>query len=142
MKKANVILQKKVEMYRAQIHSSTFTPVEAYCCYKQYTQPSLTYPLPCTYLTYQQCRQIGSTTLFFQLPYPRYENWVDHTWITSIWKFTHQAKLSLKKTTMDTKAQLHWRCGIDGHFPTIKFLLPAATVNQYMPVIPKSHHTE
>lgn len=38
---------------------------------------------------------VGSITPFFQLPYPSYAKWIDHTWVTSVWKFAHQAQLVL-----------------------------------------------
>jgi ribonuclease HI len=44
--------------------------------------------------------QVGSTTLFFQLVYPTYAKWIDSTWITDIWKFTHRAHI-----TVDIKSQ-------------------------------------
>jgi len=39
--------------------------------------------------------QTGSVQPIFTLPYPTYHKWIDHTWVTSIWKFTHQAKLTI-----------------------------------------------
>ena len=34
-------------------------------------------------------QRIGSSILFFNLPYPRYEGWTEKTWLTSLWKFLH-----------------------------------------------------
>jgi hypothetical protein len=42
----------------------------------------------------QTQQQVGSTTLFFQLPYPDYARWLDSTWITDAWKFAHCAKIT------------------------------------------------
>jgi len=163
-------LHQKAEKFCTLVHNSALTPSEAYCCYMQYIRPSLTYPLPCTMLTHQQCRriqapvleailpkmhlnrhtlhailfagpryggiefpdkytdmghgqlryflghlklgdevgklllalvnhtqlQVGSHTPFFKLPYPSFTKLIDHTWVTSIWKFTHQAQLTVE----------------------------------------------
>jgi hypothetical protein len=39
--------------------------------------------------------QMGSISPFFSLPYPVYAKWLDNTWVTSIWKFAHKAKLGI-----------------------------------------------
>jgi hypothetical protein len=39
--------------------------------------------------------QVGSITPFFALPYPSYAKWIDSTWITSIWKYVHQASITI-----------------------------------------------
>jgi hypothetical protein len=44
------------------------TPTEAYCCYKLYIQPRLTYPMLCTTLTQKQCRMIQAPVLEAILP--------------------------------------------------------------------------
>jgi hypothetical protein len=38
----------------------------------------------------------GSSTPFFDLPYPYYAKWVEHNWLTSIWKDTNQLHLTLE----------------------------------------------
>ena len=40
--------------------------------------------------------RIGSGVLFLNLPYPKYEGWVEHTWLTSLWKFLHLANLRVQ----------------------------------------------
>lgn len=45
--------------------------------------------------------QVGSTTPFFQLPYPNYAKWIDHTWMTDCWKFSHRAKI-------EVDVESHW----------------------------------
>jgi hypothetical protein len=40
--------------------------------------------------------QVGSTTPFFQLPYPSYHHWIDHTWVTDVWKFMHRAQIGVE----------------------------------------------
>jgi hypothetical protein len=39
---------------------------------------------------------VGSATPFFSLPYPHYARWIDHNWLTSIWKHTLQLKMSVE----------------------------------------------
>jgi hypothetical protein len=39
--------------------------------------------------------QVGSSTPFFGLPFPNYAKWINNTWATSIWKYTHQAKVTI-----------------------------------------------
>jgi hypothetical protein len=40
--------------------------------------------------------QVGSHTPFFRLLYPSFAKIIDHMWVTSIWKFTHQAQLTIQ----------------------------------------------
>jgi len=47
-----------------------------------------------TLITHTQV-QTGSAQPFFTLPYPTYHKWIDHTWVTSTWKFKHPAKLTI-----------------------------------------------
>ena len=44
---------------------------------------------------------IGSGTPFFALPYPTYAKWIDHTWLSSIWKHTHQLAITVE-------VERHW----------------------------------
>jgi hypothetical protein len=37
--------------------------------------------------------QIGSVKPFFSLPYNQYAKWIDHTWLTSIWKHMPQVNI-------------------------------------------------
>jgi hypothetical protein len=39
---------------------------------------------------------IGSDKSFFQLQYPHYSKWIEHGWLTSVWKALHRAKVQLK----------------------------------------------
>ena len=39
--------------------------------------------------------QVGSVMPLFHLPYPEYARWIDSTWITDVWKFTHRAKITV-----------------------------------------------
>jgi hypothetical protein len=48
-----------------------------------------------TLITHTQL-QTGSATQFFKLSYPEYSKWIDSTWITDIWKITHQARLVIE----------------------------------------------
>lgn len=34
-------------------------------------------------------QRVGSSILFFNLPYPKYDGWIETTWLTSLWKFLH-----------------------------------------------------
>jgi hypothetical protein len=43
----------------------------------------------------------GSGTPFFALPYPNYAKWIDHTWLSSIWKHTHQLAITVE-------VECHW----------------------------------
>jgi hypothetical protein len=40
--------------------------------------------------------QVGSTTPFFRLAYPTYAKWIDSTWVTDLWKFTHQTRIQIE----------------------------------------------
>lgn len=62
------VLWQHAECFQSMVNGSAFTPVEVYCCYMQYICPSLTYPLPCTSLTQQQCRRIQAPTVAAILP--------------------------------------------------------------------------
>jgi hypothetical protein len=44
---------------------------------------------------------IGSRTPFFALSYPNYAKWIDHTWLSSIWKHTHQLAITVE-------VERHW----------------------------------
>jgi hypothetical protein len=35
-------------------------------------------------------------TSLFSLPYPSYHIWINYTWITDIWKFSHQVKITVE----------------------------------------------
>jgi hypothetical protein len=48
---------------------------------------------------------IGSATPFFALPYPAYNKWIPNSWLTSIWKHTHQLTI-----VVDVKK--HWTLGL------------------------------
>jgi hypothetical protein len=61
-------LHRRAEKFRAMLKDSILAPPEAYCCYMQYIRPSLTYPLPCTTLSQQQCRWIQAAVLETILP--------------------------------------------------------------------------
>jgi hypothetical protein len=52
--------------------------------------------------------QVGSTTPFFQLQYPTYDKWIDHTWITDFWKFTHRAQIFVE-------IESHWTLELIRH---------------------------
>jgi hypothetical protein len=39
---------------------------------------------------------VGSCTPFFQLAFPSYEKWIDHTWVTDVWKFAHRAGIIIE----------------------------------------------
>lgn len=39
---------------------------------------------------------MGSRIPFFALLYPHYSKWVDNTWLTSIWKHTHQLHITVE----------------------------------------------
>jgi hypothetical protein len=39
--------------------------------------------------------QTGSTMPFFRLPYPQYAKWIDNTWISDCWKFSHRAHIEV-----------------------------------------------
>jgi len=54
-----------------------------------------------TLITHTQL-QTGSVFPFFSLPYPTYSKWTDTTWVTDIWKYTHQAKLVVE-------VESHWK---------------------------------
>ena len=43
--------------------------------------------------------RIGSGTLFLNLPFSKYEGWVEKTWLTSIWKFLFISKLRVRVPT-------------------------------------------
>jgi hypothetical protein len=45
--------------------------------------------------------QVGSCTPFFQLSYPLYAKWIDSTWVTDVWKFTHP-------TAIIVDIEKHW----------------------------------
>jgi hypothetical protein len=45
--------------------------------------------------------QVGSCTPFFQLAYPMYTKWIDSTWVTDIWIFTH-------RTNIVVDVEKHW----------------------------------
>jgi hypothetical protein len=43
----------------------------------------------------------GSNTALLQLPYPKYDKWIDHSWLTSIWKLCHRSRI-------DISVKNHW----------------------------------
>jgi hypothetical protein len=45
--------------------------------------------------------QIGSSKPFLSLPYAQYANWMDHTWLTSVWKQMSQLNIVVE-------VQDHW----------------------------------
>jgi hypothetical protein len=40
--------------------------------------------------------QVGSTTPFFRLAYPADAKWIDSTWVTDLWKFTHRTRIQIE----------------------------------------------
>jgi hypothetical protein len=38
---------------------------------------------------------VGAKTQFFNLPYSKYEKWMEKTWLTSVWQFVSMANLKL-----------------------------------------------
>jgi hypothetical protein len=38
----------------------------------------------------------GVLSPFFQWPYPYFAKWIDHTWISSVWKYSHQIGISIE----------------------------------------------
>jgi len=121
-KKQVKILRGYAEEFKTQLESSCLSSSEAYCCYMIYIRPKLTYPFPCISLTEQQCRHIQAPVLevilprlhlnrhtpravlfaspryggFFQLDYPTYAKWIDSTWVTDVWKFTHRTQIQIE----------------------------------------------
>jgi hypothetical protein len=66
--KQTKILRQHSDQYYIQVISSTLSPDETYTSYMQYLRPRLIYPLPCSYLTQQQCRHIQAPALAALLP--------------------------------------------------------------------------
>lgn len=62
------ILRQYAEEYKTQISSSNLNQMAAYYSYMQYIRPRLTYPLPCSTLTQNQCRHIQAPALAALLP--------------------------------------------------------------------------
>jgi hypothetical protein len=49
----------------------------------------------------------GSDTAVLQLSYPKYDKWIDHSWLTSIWKLCHRSKITITVKHHWTPALLH-----------------------------------
>jgi hypothetical protein len=62
------ILRQHSNSYFTHITASTVTSGEAHCSYMQFLRPRLTYPLPCSSLTQQQCRHIQAPAMAALLP--------------------------------------------------------------------------
>jgi len=43
-------------------------------------------------------QRVGAKSLFFNLPYTKYEGWTEKTWLTSTWKFMHITNLQVQIT--------------------------------------------
>mmetsp|Transcript_24137 Transcript_24137/g.34594 ORF Transcript_24137/g.34594 Transcript_24137/m.34594 type:complete len:1267 (+) Transcript_24137:682-4482(+) len=54
-------------------------------------------------------QRVGSSVLFFNLPYPKYVGWVEKTWLTSLWQFLHitNLKLNIPSVPLPSKQRTH-----------------------------------
>jgi hypothetical protein len=98
---------------------------ETYCSYMMHLRLKITYPLPSTTPTQQQCRFLQAPVLeallcfqdkvaqlklilllhyqihvciphhFYHLPFSQYARLVDHPWLALVWQFLAQAKIKL-----------------------------------------------
>jgi hypothetical protein len=62
------ILRQYADDYYTKISAAKLTPDEAYSSYMLYLRPRLIYPLPCSSLTENQCKQVQSPALAALLP--------------------------------------------------------------------------
>jgi hypothetical protein len=53
--------------------------------------------------------RVRSGMPFFALPYPHYSELVEHTWLTSIWRRTHQLHITVE-------VERHWAAEDISHF--------------------------
>jgi hypothetical protein len=67
-KKQMEVLRSHAQRYGSLLQSSTLSPSEAYLSYALYLRPKLSYPLPCTSFTPDQCRAIQAPALAALLP--------------------------------------------------------------------------